>query len=44
VLSIAPNPEDRLQPLIAYMRDETLDKGQVLAAHRAVIELLFATA
>ncbi|MFT5087205.1 MAG: hypothetical protein ACI906_002695 [Candidatus Latescibacterota bacterium] len=50
-----PQPEDRLQPLIAYMRDEKLDKGQVLAAldmrgdsivpaHRAVIELLFATA
>lgn len=48
-------PEDRMQPLIGYMRDEKMDKGQVLAAlarrgdtiavaHRAVIELLFATA
>jgi hypothetical protein len=48
-------PEDRMQPLIGYMRDEKMDKGQVLAAlarrgdtiavaHRAMIELLFATA
>jgi len=47
-----PNPEDRLQPLIAYMRDEKLDKTQVLAGlarrreeipdgHGALFALLF---
>ncbi len=47
-----PKPDDRNQPLIGYMRDEGLNKEQilhmlgmrgdhVLAAHRAIIQLLF---
>lgn len=49
-----PKPDDRDQPLIVYMRDERLSKGQVLhmlqergaeipASHRAIIQLLFAS-
>ncbi len=47
-----PKPDDRNQPLSGYMRDEGMSKEQVLhklkgrgghalAAHRAVVELLF---